>query len=328
MAFRSYRRTSAKAILSHKVTFISFQLLILTLILHRFASLHTPAAMAIFAFGLICCLLAFLLAFWALVQIWNKGFSGARRAFISIFLAILVLAGPAYYFPKFINLPLINDITTDFSAPPSFEVLAQQRSAWANSIIYPGDDFSDKQKEAYPKVRPMILERSAKEAYDLVAQAVGVMKWNIAAQQAPGKGGASGWIEATDKTLIMGFIDDIVVRVSGDDAGARIDVRSASRYGRHDLGENAQRIQNLFVAIRTSLAKGEQQMKLEKELAEKRALRLMEAEKKRRAKAAQAQRERRERARRDILNAQESIKRKPRIKRRRHRDTPWDIFSE
>ena len=38
-------------------------------------------------------------------------------------------------------------------------------------------------------------------------------------------------IEAVARTLIMGFRDDVVVRVTPLGTGTRIDIRSASRYG-------------------------------------------------------------------------------------------------
>ena len=44
----------------------------------------------------------------------------------------------------------------------------------------------------------------------------------------------------------MGFRDDVVIRVRPAPDGARVDVRSASRYGRHDLGTNAARIRSLL----------------------------------------------------------------------------------
>ena len=47
----------------------------------------------------------------------------------------------------------------------------------------------------------------------------------------------------------MGFRDDVVVRVSAAGAGARIDVRSASRYGTHDFGANARRVVALLSDI-------------------------------------------------------------------------------
>ena len=66
-----------------------------------------------------------------------------------------------------------------------------------------------------------------------------------------------GRIEATDQSLVMGFTDDVVVQVKGDDTRAQIDVRSVSRYGMHDLGANAARIRALFEEITTTLEKGE-----------------------------------------------------------------------
>jgi len=47
----------------------------------------------------------------------------------------------------------------------------------------------------------------------------------------------------------MGFRDDVVIRIRPDTDGARIDIRSTSRYGRHDFGTNAARIASLSEAI-------------------------------------------------------------------------------
>jgi hypothetical protein len=44
----------------------------------------------------------------------------------------------------------------------------------------------------------------------------------------------------------MGFRDDVAVRIRAIGQGARVDVRSASRYGRHDFGTNAARVRVLL----------------------------------------------------------------------------------
>jgi uncharacterized protein (DUF1499 family) len=44
----------------------------------------------------------------------------------------------------------------------------------------------------------------------------------------------------------MGFREDISIRVRTADKGVRIDMRSASRYGRHDFGSNARRIESFL----------------------------------------------------------------------------------
>ena len=60
---------------------------------------------------------------------------------------------------------------------------------------------------------------------------------------------ADGRLEASDTTRWFGFTDDIVVRVRPAPNGSRIDVRSASRVGRSDLGVNARRIRAFLAAL-------------------------------------------------------------------------------
>ena len=63
-----------------------------------------------------------------------------------------------------------------------------------------------------------------------------------------------GRIEAVARTAIMGFRDDVVVRIRADGAGARIDMRSSSRYGSFDFGANAARIRSLMNEIDDAIA--------------------------------------------------------------------------
>ena len=53
----------------------------------------------------------------------------------------------------------------------------------------------------------------------------------------------------------MGFRDDVVVRVRPEADGARIDVRSSSRYGTFDFGANAARIRSLMNEIEDAIAR-------------------------------------------------------------------------
>jgi len=56
-----------------------------------------------------------------------------------------------------------------------------------------------------------------------------------------------GRIEATEKLTWFGFKDDVVFRVTSEDGGTRVDMRSKSRIGRSDVGVNADRI-NRFLS--------------------------------------------------------------------------------
>jgi uncharacterized protein (DUF1499 family) len=56
-------------------------------------------------------------------------------------------------------------------------------------------------------------------------------------------------IEAIAPTLIFAFPDPIVLRFRTDADGTRVDMRSASAIGRHDLGQNARRIGAFLAAL-------------------------------------------------------------------------------
>lgn len=56
-------------------------------------------------------------------------------------------------------------------------------------------------------------------------------------------------LEALASTLIFGFLDDVVVRLRETPDGTQVDMRSASRVGAHDLGENARRIKRFFLDL-------------------------------------------------------------------------------
>lgn len=72
------------------------------------------------------------------------------------------------------------------------------------------------------------------------------------------RGGLRGWrvahhdevqgvIRAWVTTLVMRFVDDVEIRVGLDeDAQTRVDLSSASRQGRWDLGTNARRIRRFL----------------------------------------------------------------------------------
>ncbi|MGD9503046.1 MAG: DUF1499 domain-containing protein, partial [Methyloceanibacter sp.] len=232
------------------------QLLILTVLLHRFSLVTTPVALNLMGVSLGGLLLAIAVAIFSLVRIWFGGHTGAVQAFAAIVIALLGLAAPTFFIAKGALLPRLNDIATSPDEPLAFNVLLAQRPADANPIKDPDAAAVEEQVDAFPDLGPMVLERAAPEVFALVQEAVERRGWTIAASETPGESGI-GRIEATDQTLVMGFTDDVVVQVKGDDARTQIDVRSVSRYGMYDLGANAARIRALFDEINTTLEKGE-----------------------------------------------------------------------
>jgi uncharacterized protein (DUF1499 family) len=245
-----------EALWAQRIALFFVQLLILTVLLHRFASLNTPAAINLLAVSLGGLLIAVAIAVFSIIRIWFGGQTGASHAVAAIFIACLGLALPGYYLAKAVRLPMLTDVQTSPDQPLEFKTLATTRPADAIPLKDPSPAQIDAADDAYPDIEPMELERSAPEVFSLVHEAVDRLGWNIVESEPPGETGV-GRIEATARSLIMGFTNDVVIQVKGDDAHAQIDVRSASRYGMHDFGANAKYIRKLFAEVTAALEKGE-----------------------------------------------------------------------
>jgi uncharacterized protein (DUF1499 family) len=235
---------------SSRIAVFSASLVIVGVVLHRLTSFPTHVAVNLFAVGAVGGAVAMLAGLIALVQIWRRGLGGSGKAAFGVLVPLLLLAWPLTFVPAFMNLPRINDITTDLAAPPKFVSLAKVRTGEANPAAYPGETFSQAQQKAYPDLRTFVLDRGVEEAYELVEEVVRKLKWRVATSDPPTvKPSKIGVLEATDLTPVIGFPDDIVVRVDGTGTRARIDVRSASRYGHVDFGQNATRVRRFLAEL-------------------------------------------------------------------------------
>ena len=251
------RRKTLFAPWSRRVALFALQLVLLAALLHRFASLPTPVALGAFVVAFALAILALLLTVPAFVQVWRRGDRGWGEALFAGLLALGILAWPAAYLPAYLTLPPVNDVSTDPEHPPAYVALASARAAArAHSPIRPATrkgTSGTQQKAAYPDLRPIEVARASEEAYAIARSVIRKLKWTIVAERPPGANGGVGLIEAVDRTLVLGFADDVAVRVTGDKARARIDVRSASRYGFHDLGRNAKRVRTLLSALKARI---------------------------------------------------------------------------
>jgi len=144
------------------------------------------------------------------------------------------------------SVPAIHDITTDTENPPQFDVILSVRKAALNPAEYGGPEIAQQQKKAYPDIAPLRMDAPPAQSFEKARSAVRAMGWQIVSADP-----AKGLIEATDTTFWFGFKDDIVVRITPQDKGSRIDIRSLSRVGRSDVGANAARIRKLLKTLKT-----------------------------------------------------------------------------
>lgn len=238
---------------ARRIAVFSAVLILVALVLHRFGRIETPLGIGLVLTGFAGAGLALLCGIAAGVVIWRTGVAGAWSAAAGVAISLAIFAWPASVAPFYLKLPPINDVTTDTEHPPEFAALAHDRAKAANPVEYRGGAFPEMQEHFYPEIRPLVLDRAAEEVFEAVGEAVRRLKWRVIAEEPPQDDGTAGHIEAEDRTLILGFIDDVVVRVESDGGATRVDVRSLSRYGIHDFGRNAHRVKEFYAELRARL---------------------------------------------------------------------------
>ncbi len=285
---RVYPQISRTAVWSRRLALLVLQLFILTILLHQFAGLATPVAMRLFGIAVIGAAVALALALVALVRIWQDGSRGSRRALMAIFAAGLVLAGPAWSLPKLMLHPPVAEVVTDPGSPPPFRELASVRAEVANQMRAAASQPTGATARGETlTMTPLRVERSAEETFSLVRESIDELGWTIVSATPPTEG-SFGYIEAVDRSPLFGITGDVALRVRDDGSGARVDVRSASRYVVHDLGGNSERVSNLFSEVKTAVARLEKN----EEIARIARLRAERAKRIREAREAKARRER------------------------------------
>ncbi|MBI1774654.1 MAG: DUF1499 domain-containing protein [Proteobacteria bacterium] len=142
--------------------------------------------------------------------------------------------------------PGIHDITTDTDSPPAFEALLAERKASARNPADYNPAVAPLQRRTYPDIQPILIDRPLEAAFDQALAAARAMGWAIAAADK-----LSGRIEATATTTWFEFKDDVVIRVTEAAPGkSRVDVRSLSRIGGGDQGQNAARVRAYSARLR------------------------------------------------------------------------------
>jgi len=154
----------------------------------------------------------------------------------ALVLSLAVAAPPWYLYWKLQHLPRIHDISTDTAMPPAFEAVLPLRQGARNSVDYAASTAAE-QRRGYPDIAPLTLALAPDAAFGRALDAARSMGWQIVAAAPP-----QLRIEATDTTLLFGFQDDVVIRITPQGTGSRVDVRSLSRVGGSDFGANADRV--------------------------------------------------------------------------------------
>jgi uncharacterized protein (DUF1499 family) len=241
---------SRAALWAPRVAWFALAVTLMAVAVIRFGLVELMPGVAALVAGLFLAVEAAGLALFAFVRIWMEGRRGLGKAIRGLVLALLILGYPGYFAVRALIRPPLNDVSTDIDDPPTFSRSRAALEARGGRI--PPDvtpDVRRLQRQAYPQIAPLTLDLPAEQVYDLVRRAAQSRGWQIIEAARPGGRVGLGRLEAVDRTFLLRLPDDITVRIRPRADGARIDVRSASRIGQHDLGQNAQRIQRFLEEV-------------------------------------------------------------------------------
>lgn len=181
----------------------------------------------------------------ALLQLWGKRLPEWQLlALLGLCLAAAVALPPLMLYARMKSLPYLHDISTDTENPPDLLAVPAQPTFTRKVTRYPLES-SRLQQQGYPDIAPLVLPVPADQAFAHAVAVAQSMDWDIVSI-AP----QERTIEATATSLLFGFKDDVVIRVTPQGNASRVDMRSVSRVGTSDFGVNAGRIRSYLHKLR------------------------------------------------------------------------------
>ncbi len=226
-------RRSVSARLSLRTGMFAVPVLVIAALAHRGRLISAEELFAAMALGFVLGLVAVACGAGAIVSLWEKGGIGWAKAVRGLIYGLLALVPAGIAVAGIVTYPKLNDISTDPEDRPV--ILGRAYSA-------PPSNGREVQLEAYPDLLPRRFRVTPGELYSAARQVVEQRGWLVTNELPPGLPDDPSRIQAEVTSLVFGFVDDIVIRIRPDPFGARLDLRSASRIGEHDLGANATRI--------------------------------------------------------------------------------------
>jgi len=258
MAFVVERRTSSAARWSRRLAWFSAVLFVVAGVGHRYGLVETIAFLWVLGIVGVLAAGALMLAAAGFSRVWNFGDRGAANATIGGMVALVVLLPFLFSGYRVFAYPQLNDISTDLSDPPLLLAAAWLRTPVMNEVRAIDPEAAAIQQENYPEITGRRYDLSVDRIEDIVNGLVAAHGWN--------KLGTSGHserdepdpveitIELQAASPILGFPSDVAIRLTDEGSSTYVDMRSASRYGRHDFGDNARRIAGFLAEIDAAVA--------------------------------------------------------------------------
>lgn len=245
---------------------LSIPVALLSFLLMRFGGLHPAIALYCFATAIALAVLSLLVSIAAFPAIWIDGQKGGRRLWGAFLRGLFVLVPALVLLYYYLDRPAYTDLSTNLENPPIYVRAWQERLDFDNSLNIAPLAEREARILAYPDLVSKSIDQSPQLIYLLVQDIIKDRGWTILQSQAPSEDNLNGRIETTTRSVITGLRYAVVVRIEDNgNEGSLLDMRSASLWGRHDLGVNADRIKSFYADVNEKLGQGLKLYKLELE---------------------------------------------------------------
>ena len=200
--------------------------------------LGPEAGFGLFAMGMVVSVITVIAGF---VDLAKNGTSW--RSGILAF-ALLPVGALIYGVVESGNYPVLNDVSTDMDIPPQFTHAKALPANEGRDMSFPLE-FKPLIEEHYGDLEPQISTETIDETHMRVIKILdGLSAWEVGATDITAN---KIVIEGTITSEVFGFVDDyVIVLTKPASGGCIVDMRSKSRLGRSDFGQNAAHIRQFF----------------------------------------------------------------------------------
>lgn len=231
---RFFIQTSSWAIWAARIKRPVVPLVVLSIALHYLGVISSAVFVTVIILAIVLSLVALALGIIAYIRIWYNGDAGWRTASggvligipALVFLGVLVFYGTKY--------PPTTDVATSDTLP-----------LWEERIA-PSIGTESIDEVLFPNGATRQLQLVGETADELIGQAVSEFGWK---EVGKGQGGAAEAYQYFEVKTLLGFVDDVTLRVRKTARSVIVDVRSASRFGQNDFGRNSKRIEGFLLRL-------------------------------------------------------------------------------
>ncbi len=253
MAVLIERRASTAAKWSRRFAIFAAVLLLTSILGHRIGAVDEISLFWLFGIVVTLALVAILLAVAGFFRLWEFGDRGGRNSTAGLLIALVVLAPFALAAFRVMTLPSLTDLSTDTVDAPTFFHAVRQRDPRMNPLGAYDRGQAQLQIDRYPEVTGRRYALGPEAMMSLIRAVLDQLGWTSLGPVRVGGFGGVQTLEVAAPSPWVGLTSDIAIRMTDEGETIYVDVRSASRYGLHDLGDNAAKINRFFETLEAEI---------------------------------------------------------------------------